>query len=242
VSERPGLKRNVDVFDRDAAHGRYTYTDQERLSSVMSNSRMSRAILEATDFTGRTVLDVGCGDGTYTLELARAGARRVIGIDPAPNAVALAAQKAAAAAAHNVEFRTGDVYTLRPDEQFDIAVFRGVLHHLPDPRSAVRIAGGLCRQMVILEPNGFNPALKVIEKVSPYHRAHEEQSFMPSTINRWIEAAGGRVASRWIVNLVPMFCPAFAARCFKAVEPWVEAVPGLRGVACGQYVVLAEFP
>jgi len=239
--ERSNLKRNVDAFNRDAAEGQYAYTRQERVSSRMSNARMSDAILGATDFAGRTVLDIGCGDGLYTLELARAGAVQVTGIDPAPNAIALATEKAAAAGAHNVTFRVADVDALKGGPRFDIVVFRGVLHHLRDPASAVHIAGGLCRQMVILEPNGLNPILKVIERVSPYHVEHEEQSYTPRTLKEWIGAAGGHTAKLQIMNLVPMFCPSWAARICKTLEPVVESIPGLRAVACGQFDVLAEF-
>ena len=47
---------------------------------------------------------------------------------------------------NNVTFRVADVDALKGGPRFDIVVFRGVLHHLSDPASAVHIAGGLCRQ------------------------------------------------------------------------------------------------
>ena len=235
-----GNKANVDAFDRDAAsRGGYVYTDRVRLSSRFANARISQAILAAAEPKGRRVVDLGCGDGAYTTEFVQAGAREVLGIDPAPTAVAKAQRAAAGFVGCSFEVRS--VYKMpRPgDERFDVAVLRGVLHHLRDPEAAVAAALRTARNVVILEPNGLNPVLKVLERVSPYHRAHEEQSFLPGTIDRWCERGGGRVTSRAHVNLVPMFCPDWLATLSRCFEPVVERVPGLRSLACGQYLVTA---
>ena len=39
--------------------------------------------------------------------------------------------------------------------------------------------------MFVIEPNGYNPVLKVLEKVSRYHIEHEERSFFPATLHAW---------------------------------------------------------
>jgi SAM-dependent methyltransferase len=85
------------------------------------------------------VLDVGCGPGTITVDLARIVAPgRVIGIDRAAEIVADAA---AYAREQNVEatFEPGDVYALRfPDASFDIVHAHQVLQHVADPVAALR--------------------------------------------------------------------------------------------------------
>ena len=93
--------------------------------------------------------------------------------------------------------------------------------------------------VIILEPNGLNPVLKVLGRVSPYHRAHEEQSFLPGTVDRWCERAGGRVIRRTHIDPVPMFCPDWLATLCRLLEPVVERTPVLRALACGQYLVVA---
>ena len=83
---------------------------------------------------------------------------------------------------------------------------------------------------------------KLIEKVSPYDVAHEEKSFAPRSLDRWFEQAGGEVVEREFIGLVPMFSPDPLARVCKAVEPIVEALPGLRAIGCAQYMQRVRTP
>jgi hypothetical protein len=92
----------------------------------------------------------------------------------------------------------------------------------------------------VLEPNGWNPVLKAIEKLSAYHRAHGERSFFTHTIDGWMKDAGLKIVHRSFSGLVPYFCPDGAARLLKRVEPMVERLPGVRQVACGTYVVVGQ--
>jgi SAM-dependent methyltransferase len=233
------LKANVNKFSEDAASsGSYAYTT-ERLSAKLANLRISRAFDELYPCRGKRILDMGCGDGTYTLELARAGAVDVLGVDPAEAAVETARRKAEEAGLGNVRFMSGNIYDLDIGERFDCTVLRGVLHHLPDAGLAIRKLAPLSDCMLLMEPNGTNPVVKLIEKTSRYHIEHEEQSFLLSTLTGWFEAAGMRLESVRHVNLVPMFCPDWMARLCKIVEPLVESLPVVRNFCCGQYIILA---
>jgi hypothetical protein len=118
-------------------------------------------------------------------------------------------------------------------------VLRGVLHHLPDAAKALKAVSSLSDNVLIMEPNGMNPMVKLIEKTSRYHIEHEEQSFMYSTIHRWLHEAGYSHYSLKLVNLVPMFCPDWMARLCKLAEPVVENLLFVRNVCCGQYIILA---
>src|ERR1700739_3104350 len=62
---------------------------------------------------GMALLDVGCGPGTITADLAaRLGEGTVIGIDLATEVVELAREQQSASLGANLSFRTGDVYSL----------------------------------------------------------------------------------------------------------------------------------
>lgn len=85
---------------------------------------------------GARVLDVGCGPGTITVDLARRVAPgAVTGLEQ--DEATLAAARAHAAGVGNVRFVTGDAYAL-PDGPFDVVHVHQVLLHLTDPVAALR--------------------------------------------------------------------------------------------------------
>ena len=88
---------------------------------------------------GRSLLDIGCGPGTITSDLAkRVAPGEVIGIDPASEVIAAASAQLDDDVA-NCTFRTGDVYRLDfGDNTFDIVHAHQVLQHLTDPVAALR--------------------------------------------------------------------------------------------------------
>src|ERR1700728_790445 len=71
---------------------------------------------------GLSVLDVGCGPGTITVDLARlVAAGRVIGLDASPDVIAQAESHAAERGADNVSLEVGDLFDLQYDDAaFDV--------------------------------------------------------------------------------------------------------------------------
>src|SRR5688572_8702557 len=84
---------------------------------------------------GDRLLDVGCGPGTITIDLAsRVAPGPVIGIDMSEEVVAEAARAAADAGCVNVSFARGDAYVIDAgDGAFDVVHAHQVLQHLGDP-------------------------------------------------------------------------------------------------------------
>jgi tRNA (mo5U34)-methyltransferase len=100
-------------------------------------ARFAHAI--PADLTGRSVLDVGCNGGFYSLEMKRRGAARVLGVDSDDRYLAQA-RFAAEVAGADVEFRRLSVYELPAlGETFDVVLFMGVLYHLRHPLLALDI-------------------------------------------------------------------------------------------------------
>lgn len=89
------------------------------------------------DLTGRTVLDIGCNGGFFSIEMKKRGADRVVGID-FDETYLDQARFAASVYGVEIEFRRMSVYdvgSLR--EQFDLVLFMGVLYHLRHPLLAL---------------------------------------------------------------------------------------------------------
>ena len=88
---------------------------------------------------GASVLDVGSGPGTITVDIAeRVAPGRVIGIDASAEIVAQASTYASARGIDNVSFATGDAYRIEADDDtFDVVHAHQVLQHVSDPVAAL---------------------------------------------------------------------------------------------------------
>jgi SAM-dependent methyltransferase len=96
---------------------------------------------------GMSVLDVGCGPGTITVELAALVAPgRVTAVEVTDDVLALARAEAAGRQQSNIDFVAGDVHALRfPDDTFDVVHAHQVLQHLADPVRALREMRRVCK-------------------------------------------------------------------------------------------------
>ena len=94
---------------------------------------------------GMALLDVGCGPGTITADLAgRVAPGEVVGMDRAADVVAAAADEHAGRA--GLRFETGDVYDLAAaDATYDVVHAHQVLQHLSDPVAALAEMRRVCR-------------------------------------------------------------------------------------------------
>lgn len=89
------------------------------------------------DLEGKTVLDIGCNAGFYSIEMKRRGAGRVLGVDH-DEAYLAQARFAAEVAGAEIEFRQLSVYDVGSlGERFDIVMFMGVFYHLRHPLLAL---------------------------------------------------------------------------------------------------------
>jgi SAM-dependent methyltransferase len=96
---------------------------------------------------GTSVLDVGCGPGTISVDLAaRVAPGEVVAVDAAADVVAAAQVAAREAGVANLSVETGDVYELRfADGSFDVVHAHQVLQHVADPVAALREMGRVAR-------------------------------------------------------------------------------------------------
>jgi len=90
--------------------------------------------------SGATVLDVGCGPGTITADLATlVTPGRVTALEVTAAALDLARAEIDRRGLTTVDFATGDVHALDfPDDSFDVVHAHQVLQHLGDPVAALR--------------------------------------------------------------------------------------------------------
>jgi SAM-dependent methyltransferase len=163
------------------------------------------------DFTGRTVLDVGCGAGRHLGIVAGQGAAHVVGLD-----LSASVEVAAERTRHldNVDVVQGSALALPFKPVFDLAYSVGVLHHLPNPGAgflsmarAVAPNGRALAWVYGREGNGL-----VVHLFDPFRR--HVSSRLPFAANRAL--ASVLAPALWLI----------ADRVYPAAE---AVVPPLRG-------------
>jgi demethylmenaquinone methyltransferase/2-methoxy-6-polyprenyl-1,4-benzoquinol methylase len=122
------------MFDRIV--GRYDLMN--RVMTLGRDQAWRRATAKAVAARpGIRALDVGCGTGDLTLELARAGAKLAVGLDPVPPMLDAAAVKLASSG--NVALVEGDGLHLPfPDGSYECVVSAFVMRNVADLPRALR--------------------------------------------------------------------------------------------------------
>lgn len=241
-------EKNISSFNKDISNnGSYTYTTENIYSALIANQRLSAEVIRMIKKYFKKnikILDIGCGDGTYTLELYKAvKPKQITGFDFAENGIKLANEKLKEAKNKSVKFKTCDIYNIDKKfgkEKYDVAVARGILHHLYNPEIAIKNISKTVSKIIVLETNGYNPILKVIEKVSKYHRVHEEKSYFPPLLNKWFTKQGFKITEQKFIGIVPYFFPEKITKVLKKIEPFMEKIPLISKLYLGTNVIFFE--
>jgi len=118
------------------------------------------------------VVDIGCGEGYLTIEVAR-WARRVIAVDRSPGVLARAKALAGRRRADNITFKRGELDRLPLENaSVDIALLSQALHHAVDPGRTLREA------VRVVRPGGRVLALDL--------RTHQESWVRDKLGDRWL--------------------------------------------------------
>jgi ubiquinone/menaquinone biosynthesis C-methylase UbiE len=134
---------------------------------------------------GMACLDMGCGGGDATFDLARlAGPEgRVVGVDLDPVKIDIARAEARAQKLENVEFRVGSVLDAVEESRFDLAHVRFVLSHLPNAAKALE------RMRQALRPGGI---LVVADVDFSGYFSHPESAALERYVDLYTEAGRRR--------------------------------------------------
>lgn len=152
------------------------------------------------DLSGRTVLDIGCNGGFYSIEMKRRGAAHVLAIDIDEDYLRQA-RFAARVVGQDIEFAQLSVYDVAVlRRRFDVVLFLGVLYHLRHPLLALdlirdHVAGGLfvCQSMqrgdpceAVLEPDYPFAERAILEQPGFPRLAFIENCYAGDDTNWWI--------------------------------------------------------
>jgi len=147
------------------------------------------------DRTSVDLLDVGCGTGTLLLDLARAGAASLAGVDLAPKILDVAREKLSTAEAQ-ADLRSADAEEELPwpSESFDVATLTGALHHFYRPHDVLAEIYRVLRpggDLLVVDPCFFTPVRQVFNlylRVLPHDGDYH--FYAPSGASRLLAANG----------------------------------------------------
>lgn len=141
------LEHQADYWNREARQFHAIYAHDKSQALTFLDRIFRRDMYERYLFTldhaqpidGRTFLDVGCGSGVYSTELARRGARRVIGLDIAERMLAMCRRTAADERLGNrCEFVRSDLLAYNPASRVDVTIGIGLFDYVADPLPVLR--------------------------------------------------------------------------------------------------------
>jgi len=127
--------------DFDAIYGNQNGLFDSVINRLFRKSmrlRYEKSIEGCEPVQGKSVLDVGCGPGHYSITLAQRGASRVVGIDFADGMLKLATERAKkVGVGDRCQFMVADFYTYQPKDPFDYVIVMGFMDYMPDAEKVV---------------------------------------------------------------------------------------------------------
>jgi len=202
------------------------------IGKILGGNRATRKAFAQLSPAPTSILDVGCGNGSNTLEIARLYPHaRVVGIDIAPEAIIAAkSYKTAYETKHNIklpnlsfELRTNPTLS-EPAKGFDVVTATLLCHHLNDHELVdfFKAAHSIARQAVIINDLHRHPlAYALFWLVSPLFNNRLirydgllsiKRSFTRKELISYLEVAGIAPdaysitwywAFRWIIRFGP---------------------------------------
>lgn len=203
---------------------------------------MGQEVLALLDLKGsERILDVGCGDGKITAEIAaRVPSGSVLGVDPSRDMISFAQSHHGRATKRNLQFQVADARSLSFQSEFDLVVSFNALHWIPEQDAALSsiraalISGG--KAQLRLVPAGERPSLEnVVEETcqisrwdpyfqdfrDPYLHLTPEEYAAVAERNRFRVLHVSMKDQTWDFGSRP----AFAAFCAVGCGAWTDRLP-----------------
>jgi 2-polyprenyl-3-methyl-5-hydroxy-6-metoxy-1,4-benzoquinol methylase len=133
--QRAFWNNEADAFQRIYTHRKSRFANAlDRVFRKDMYERFVFTIENCEPIKDRTFLDVGCGNGLYSLELARRGAAKVVGIDIAEVMIGLCKQSSEDQnLTDRCTFLQTDLLDYKPESTFDVSFGIGLFDYISDP-------------------------------------------------------------------------------------------------------------
>jgi ubiquinone/menaquinone biosynthesis C-methylase UbiE len=219
-------QKEIAFFDGHAA------ADDYDVFTPQASERLVDAFVKLTGLEpGARVIDLGCGSGTFTALLARAG-YDCVGLDISAKLLEVGRRKHP-----QIEFVAGDIEHLPfPAESFDGALLSGVVHHFPDPSPCAAETFRLLRprgHFLAFDPNRMNPFMWLYrDRSSPFYSSvgvtENERPVLAREVRAVFERVGFAVSSHYLSGLAYRYVASRRAQLVLPIYNFIDsAVFGL---------------
>ena len=139
-AQRSFWNSEADAFQRIYTHRKSRFSNAlDQIFRKDMYERFTFTIENCEPIEGRTFLDVGCGNALYSLELARRGAAKVVGIDIAEVMIGLCKKSAEQQnLADRCTFIQTDLLAYTPETNFDVSFGIGLFDYIREPLPVLR--------------------------------------------------------------------------------------------------------
>jgi ubiquinone/menaquinone biosynthesis C-methylase UbiE len=151
-SQRDYWNQEANSFQKIYSHQKSAIANwMDRVFRKDMYDRFTFTIQNCEPISGRTFLDIGCGSGLYSIELAKKGASSVVGIDIAENMLNLCRESAEReAVANRCTFLQADLLQYSSGSSFDVCFGVGLFDYIHDPLPVLKKMRQVAREKVIL--------------------------------------------------------------------------------------------
>jgi trans-aconitate methyltransferase len=224
----------------DAPFVKWNAADYAANSSVQQS--WARELIAKLKLHGdEHILDVGCGDGKVTAEIARALPRgSITGADASPQMIEFANKQFPAAKFPNLRFRAMDARKLKFERQFDLIFSNAALHWVDDHEAILRGAAAILKTggHLMISCGGKGNAHDVFLALRPEMRLKRWREFFrqmpmpyffyaPSDYEKWLPKAGFKIERLELAPKDATYAGAegFATWLRTTWLPFVQRVP-----------------
>jgi ubiquinone/menaquinone biosynthesis C-methylase UbiE len=202
------------------------------------------AFAEFSRWSGKRVLEIGCGIGTDTVNFARAGAR-VTAVDLSDRSLEIARKRAEIYGLTNITFvqaNAEDLARAIPVEPYDLVYSFGVIHHTPEPKAALDqmrlfLAQGGTLKLMVYHRYSWK-ALAIVmtygrgafwnwDKLIAEHSEAQEgcpvtYTYTPQELREFVESSRCKVKDMFVDHIFPWRIPDYVEYRYHRV--WYFAI------------------
>jgi cyclopropane fatty-acyl-phospholipid synthase-like methyltransferase len=191
----------ADAFERIYSH------EKSKLSTMLDQvfrkdmyERYVFTIKNCEPVKGRTFLDVGCGNGMYSVELGKKGASRVVGIDISPVMLGRCEESARKEGLQDrVTFLQTDLLEYHPDTNFDVSFGIGLFDYISDSLPVLKKMREVSKDKAIMAFPRLMTWRAPVRKVRLTAKGCPVYFYTKSKINQLMKDAG---FARWEITRV----------------------------------------